>query len=41
MTIAERKQEEIKKYLSEHGYENIQMVDEVFLCMVADEINNL
>lgn len=41
VTIAERKQEEIKKYLSEHGYENIQMVDEVFLCMVADEINNL
>ena len=41
VTIAERKQEEIKKYLSEHGYENIQMVDEVFLCMVADEIKNL
>ena len=41
VTIAERKKEEIKKYLSEHGYENIQMVDEVFLCMVADEIKNL
>lgn len=41
ITTAERSQEEIKMYLHKHSYKNFESVDETFLCMAANEINNI
>lgn len=41
VTVAEKKQEEIKNYLDKNGYKNYKTIDEVFLCMVADEVNSV